>query len=254
MVLDLNPVAFHVGPIAVRWYGIFMVTAMMLGTVYFVRRGKAYGVHEDLLLNLVLLVLLGGIVGARLLFVLVNFPGWFVHDPVQVLKLYEGGLAWHGGLAAGILTGWLYCRARGLDVHRLADLTVPGLALGYMLVRVGNIFNQEVLGRFTALGFERWPTQPVGAAIALILLVRYFVVQRQAPPAGYQFWSFVFYHQLLRGLVEETLREMPLVLPVFVDPYLGVAFFTLGQLVTPAILVLAWWFMRRAGQRTRPDR
>ncbi|MGQ9532075.1 MAG: prolipoprotein diacylglyceryl transferase [Desulfotomaculales bacterium] len=249
MVVDLNPVAFHVGPLVVRWYGIFMVTAMIVGTVYFVRRGKQQGIHEDLLLNLVLLVLLAGIAGARLLFVLVNFPAWFVHDPVQVLKLYQGGLAWHGGLGAGLLAGWLYCRARGLNAQRLADLTVPGLALGYMLVRVGNIFNQEVLGRFTALGFERWPTQPIGAAIALVLLARYFLLQRQTPPAGYQFWSFVFYHQLLRGLVEETLREMPLALPVYLDPYRGIALFTLGQLVTPVILVLAWWFMRRARQR-----
>ncbi|MBC7106967.1 MAG: prolipoprotein diacylglyceryl transferase, partial [Firmicutes bacterium] len=84
MVVDLNPVAFHVGPLVVRWYGVFMVTAMAAGTVYFVRRGKRLGIHEDLLLNLVLLVLLAGIAGARLLFVLVNFPSWFVHDPVRV--------------------------------------------------------------------------------------------------------------------------------------------------------------------------
>ncbi len=253
MVVDLNPVAFHVGPLVVRWYGVFMVTAMVAGTAYLVRRGKRLGIHEDLLLNLVLLVLLAGIAGARLLFVLVNFPAWFLYDPVRVLKIYEGGLAWHGGLGAGLVAGWLYCRAKGLDPQRLADLAVPGLALGYLLVRCGNIFNQEVLGRFTALGFERWPTQPIGAALAFLLLVRYFVVQRRNPPAGYQFWSFVFYHQLLRGLVEETLREMPLALPVFVDPRLGLAFFTLGQLLTPPILVFAWWMMRRARRRVTPS-
>ncbi|MBC7106318.1 MAG: prolipoprotein diacylglyceryl transferase, partial [Firmicutes bacterium] len=124
--------------------------------------------------------------------------------------------------------------------------------LGYLLVRCGNIFNQEVLGRFTTVGFERWPTQPIGAALALLLLVRYFVVQRRQPPPGYQFWSFVFYHQLLRGLVEETLREMPLALPAFVDPGLGVAFFTLGQLVTPPIMIFAWWMMRRSRRGPEP--
>lgn len=244
MLLDLNPIAFQVGPVAVRWYGIMMAVSFLVGAWYFYRVGLRKGLDEDFLWNMAIIVMVSGIVGARLLFVAVNFPHWFVQDPLQVIKVWEGGLAWHGGLLGGLLAGWAYCSRRGVSVNRLADLAVPGVALGYALIRVANIFNGEIIGRTTELGLDRWPTQPIGTAIGIILLVRYFYVEKYNPPPGYQFWSFVFYHQILRGLVEETLRENPLVWPVYLNPQWGVGFLTAAQIATPFILLLAWMMMR----------
>jgi len=246
LLVDLNPVAFHIGPLAVRWYGIFMSLSVLFGTWYLYREGIKRGLEEDFILNLAILVVVGGIVGARLMFVLANYPHWFWQDPLQVLKIYEGGLSWHGGLLGGFLAGWAYARKTGVQVGALADLTVPGLALGYFLVRIANIFNQEVLGRPTAFFFGRWPAQLIGSAIGLLLLIRYFYLERKQPPAGYQFWSFVFYHQLLRALVEESVRDNPLEVWGYVVPRWGLGFFTLTQLVTPLILVLAGYFMWRS--------
>lgn len=243
MLVNLDPYAFHIGPIGVHWYGLFMAFSVLVGAVYFYRHGRQLGLDEDFLLNLAMIVVVAGVIGARLLFVLANYPSWFIRDPLQVLKVYEGGLSWHGGLLGGFLAGYIYLRRRHKDVDALADLTVPGLALGYTIVRIGNIFNQEVLGRPTAFWFGRWPAQLVGSAIGLFLLLRFFYLRGKELPAGYQFWSFIFYHQLLRALVEESVRDNPLFLWKYTNPYFGVGFFTLTQLFTPLILLLAYWMM-----------
>ncbi|MGB9885456.1 MAG: prolipoprotein diacylglyceryl transferase [Moorellales bacterium] len=246
MLLELDPYVFRLGSFGVRWYGLFMAVCFLIGTWYLLREGRRRGWSEDFLLNLALVAIVAGVVGARLLFVAANYPRWFVAEPLHVLRVWEGGLAWHGGLGGGFLAAWLYARSRGISIHALADLAVPGVTLGYAAIRVANIFNQEVLGRPTAFGFGRWPAQPIAMALALILLLRYFYLARRNPPAGYQFWSFVFYHQLLRGVVEESIRDMPLVLWGQVWEAWGVGLFTLAQVATPAVMLLAYYFMRRS--------
>ncbi|AKX93210.1 prolipoprotein diacylglyceryl transferase [Neomoorella thermoacetica] len=246
MLVDLNPIAFHLGPLAVRWYGIFMALSFLVGSWYLYREGLRRGLDEDFLLNLAIIVIISGVIGARLVFVLANYPGWFLTDRLQILKIYEGGLSWHGGLLGGFLAGWLYARSKRVDVNQLADMVIPGLAFGYFLVRIANIFNQEVLGRPTDFWFGRWPAQLIGSAIGLILLARYFYVQSKNPPSGYQFWSFIFYHQILRAVIEESVRDNPLSVLGYVVPHWGLGFFTLTQVTTPPILILAYYFMWRS--------
>ncbi|MGB9903887.1 MAG: prolipoprotein diacylglyceryl transferase [Desulfotomaculales bacterium] len=251
MLVDLNPVAFHIGPLAVRWYGIFMAFSFLVGTWYLYTEARRKGLDEDFLLNLSIVSIIAGVVGSRLTFVAANYPEWFIRDPVQILKIYEGGLAWHGGLFGGALAGWWYCRRKRVSFSLLADLAVPGLALGYAMIRIANIFNQEVLGRPTGFWFDRWPAQPIACAMALFMLARYFYLQKKKLPEGYQFWSFIFYHQLLRGAVEETIREMPLVAWGYVVPGWGLGFFTVAQLTTPLIMGLAYFMMRQSYKRWR---
>jgi len=245
MLLDLDPYLLQWGPLAIRWYGFFMALSMLLGTVYLYREGMRRGMSEDFLLNLAMLVVISGIAGARLMFVLANHPSWFVSNPVHVFKIWEGGLSWHGGLLGGFLGGYLYCRREGVSVHVLADLAVPGLAVGYILVRIGNIFNAEVLGHMTAFGW-RWPAQLVGSAIGLFLLLRFFYVRGKNPPAGYQFWSFIFYHQLLRAVFEESVREMPRFGIDYVNATWGLGFVTLTQWITVPLLLIVYYLIQRS--------
>lgn len=106
MLLDLSPYAFKLGPISVHWYGIFMALSFLVGAYYLLKMGKKIGLDEDFILNLAMIVIIAGVIGARLVFVLSNYPGWFISEPLNVLKVWEGGLAWHGGLLGGLLSGW----------------------------------------------------------------------------------------------------------------------------------------------------
>ncbi|HHY13358.1 MAG TPA: prolipoprotein diacylglyceryl transferase, partial [Thermoanaerobacterales bacterium] len=246
LIEHLNPVAFTIGPLKVYWYGIFMAISFLIGVYYFINVGKKYGYKEDELLNVITIVMISAIVGARLMFVLANYPHWFVKDPLQVLKIHEGGLAWHGGLLGGLIAGNIFARKYKIGLARLSDLVVPGLTTGYILVRIGNIFNHEILGRMTEFWFGRWPAQPIASLIGLVLMIRYFRVERTNPPPGYQFWSFIFYHQLLRCIVEETIRENPLFLLGYVNESWGIGFFTLTHVATPFILLLAYYYIRKS--------
>ncbi|MGB9975484.1 prolipoprotein diacylglyceryl transferase [Thermovenabulum sp.] len=244
MLLDLSPYAFKIGPIAVHWYGIFMAISFLVGTYYLYVKGKSRGIDEDFILNLAMLVILSGIIGARLMFVLTNYPEWFIKEPLQVVKIWEGGLSWHGALLGGFLSGWWYCRRNNVNPNEMADLTVLGLSFGYIIVRIGNIFNQEVLGRMTEFSFGRWPAQLVGSSIGLILLIRFLYLEKKNLKKGYQFWSFIWYHQLLRAVFEETVRDNPLYLVHYVNTRWGIGFLTMTQLMTPFILLFAYFMYK----------
>jgi phosphatidylglycerol---prolipoprotein diacylglyceryl transferase len=118
------------------------------------------------------------------------------------------------------------------------DLAVPGLAIGYMLVRIANIFNQEILGRPAALFFfEQHPTQIYGSLIGLVsLLIHNYLARTFPAKPGVLFWLFIFYYSLLRGIIEETFRANPLYLWGYTNELWGVGFFTMTHLVTPFIL------------------
>lgn len=246
---SLSPYAFVVGPLAIHWYSVFMALSILGGGWYFVREAGRRGLgREDGVVDLALWTVVGGIVGARLMFVLANDPAWVVSDPLQILRVYQGGLSWHGALAGGLGAAGLYARRHGIRLNPLLDLVVPATAFGYALVRVGNIFNHEVLGRMTAFWFGRWPAQLIGAAIGVALLVRYFARDRRPGlVAGDQWWSFLFYHTLLRAGIEETVRDNPLYLVHLQSPIYGIGFTTLTQLATPLILaiVVPMWLVAR---------
>lgn len=253
MLVDLDPYIIRFGgEFGIRWYGFFMALSMGIGLWFLIRKGTRQGYKEDFLYNLMFVVLLTSIAGARLVYVFTNW-GDYAAAPAEILRIDHGGLSWHGGIGGGLLAGWLMLRRRPrADFRRLADLTVPGLAVGYMLVRIGNIFNQEVLGIEGALlPFGRHPAQLYGSAIGLILLLLYFYQARRNPPPGYQFWSFFFWYSILRGAVEETFRSNPHYLIDYTNTDWGFGFMTMTHLATPVFVLVSYWLMRaavRAGQ------
>lgn len=242
MLIDgIDSVAFNIGPIPVHWYGIFMAISFLSGTLYILKKGREKNIDEDFLLDLIMLVIFSAIIGARLMFVLTNHPQWFTEDPLQVIRVWTGGLSWHGGLLGGFLVGWYYALRHRVNPNAIADWTVFGLSIGYIIVRIGNIFNQEVLGRMTGFSFGRWPAQLVGSFIGVVLLIRFLYLERKDLPAGYQFWSFLWYHQILRALLEETVRDNPLFLFHYENTKWGIGFFTLTQLITPFMLAFVYY-------------
>ena len=250
---QLSPFALVLGPLRIHWYSVFMALSILLGGGYMVREAQRRGLgQEEGIFDLALWMLVGGIIGARLMFVFANDPTWVVNDPTQILRVYQGGLSWHGALAGGLGAAALYVRRHPMKLYPLFDLVVPATAFGYTVVRIGNIFNHEVLGRMTAFGFGRWPAQLVGASIGLFLLIRYFVREREDLPAGDQWWSFLFYHTVLRATLEETVRDNPLYLIHYVNPVWGIGFTTMTQLATPLILAIVVPLWIRARRRKEP--
>lgn len=244
LIEGISPYAFKIGPFSVHWYGVFMAISFLLGSIYVLKKAKEHSIDEDFILDLIMIIILSAIIGARLMFVLTNYPRWFIDDPLQVLRVWTGGLSWHGGLLGAFLAGWSYAIKHRVNPNLIADWTVFGLCIGYMIVRIGNIFNQEVLGRMTQFSFGRWPAQIIGSLIGLVLLIRFLYLEKKDTTPGYQFWSFLWYHQILRAVFEETVRDNPLFLVHYVNSKWGIGFFTLTQLITPFMLIFVYYMYR----------
>jgi len=240
-----NPYIFRLGDFGIRWYGFLLALSMAVGTWYVLRRAQKRGWNEDVIMSALLYSIIMGVVGARAIYVITNWPA-FAASPADMIRIDHGGLSWHGGLLGGVGTGWLYLRRAQIDFFAALDLVVPGLTLGYTLVRIANILNQEILGRYAEILGTRHPAQIYGSAIGAILLIRYFLIQRNDPPSGYQFWSFFFWYSILRALIEETFRANPLYALGYVNEYWGAGLFTLTHLVTPPLLLIVGFFMYRS--------
>lgn len=242
----IDPVIVRLGPFAIRWYGLLMAVSVAVGFYYLRRDASKLGYSEDFIYNFALVAVLGGIAGARAVYVATN---WEVYagSLAAILRIDQGGLSFHGAIIGGGLAAGLYTARKGYSFDELADLIVPGIAVGIMLVRIANYINGEVLGRpAEILDFARQPAQFIGSAVGLVLLIVHNVLARRRPPAGYLFWSFVTYYSLLRGVVEESVRENPLYAWGYISERYGLGFFTLTQLLTPLFVLIGWEMVRRS--------
>ena len=129
----------------VPWYSVLIVIGAAAAIFLADREAKRQGFPQDTVIDLALRVLPLGILGARLYYVLFSWP-LFRDRPLSVLYIWEGGLAIYGGLLAGCLTVFFFCRRRRLSVRAVLDLLAPGVALAQALGRWGNYFNQEAYG------------------------------------------------------------------------------------------------------------
>lgn len=146
MVLGtIDPIAFSIGPITVRWYGLLIATALLIGAVGGCYGCRKEGIDEDDFLTIFMVVAVAAIIGARAYYVIFNWPYYGTH-PDQIIAVWNGGLAIHGGLIAGVLTLWLGCKYYKIRFWQLADILAPLMILGQAIGRWGNYFNQEAYG------------------------------------------------------------------------------------------------------------
>jgi phosphatidylglycerol:prolipoprotein diacylglycerol transferase len=158
MTPPVDPTLVQIGPIAVHWYGILILTGVLLGAVYASRQAPRYGIASDHIWNGLTVAVLLGIIGARLYHVFSTPAGctpetgyacgwpWYREHPEDIPKIWLGGLGIYGAIIGGVLGVVIYARVYKLPIPRLLDLGAPGLALGQAIGRWGNFINQELYG------------------------------------------------------------------------------------------------------------
>ncbi len=140
----------HLGPFPLRAYAVAIILGVVVAVVVGDRRWVARGGQPGTVADVASIAVPAGIVGARLYHV-VTSPDRYLHDPVAVLYVWQGGLGIPGGILGGALAVWLVCRRRGMAVGAFGDAVAPGVALAQAVGRLGNWFNQELFGRPTDL-------------------------------------------------------------------------------------------------------
>lgn len=145
-----QPIALELGGLTVRWYGALLALGALAGYFLLRRLGRQRGWRDNDLIDLFLWLVITGFIGGRLYHVLNEF-GYYAAHPAQILMVWNGGLGIHGGVAAGLITLIVFARRKKMDVWKLLDVLAPALALGQVIGRWGNYFNQELFGRPTSL-------------------------------------------------------------------------------------------------------
>lgn len=147
---NFDPVAFSVGSISIRWYALIIAVGFVLAAVYCFRRAKLFGIDLDRLTDMVLAGLIGGIVGARLYYVLFKLD-YYTANPVKIFEVWEGGLAIYGGIIGALLAAFLVARWRKIKFGPVLDLAALGFLIGQGIGRWANFINVEAFGSNTNL-------------------------------------------------------------------------------------------------------
>jgi|SRR3989339_237814 len=145
-----DPVLISVGPFSVHWYGLFIVSGILAATVVAFKLGEKYGLKKDTIIDTIFYLVIGGIAGARLYHIGLEFS-YYSKNPLNIFKLWQGGLAIHGGIIAGVIVLYMLAKKYKIRLWQLAAIFAPGLALAQAIGRWGNYFNQEIYGLPTTL-------------------------------------------------------------------------------------------------------
>ena len=260
----LDPIAFSLGPLVVRWYGLAYVLGFVCAAaiIYFVAKRWKLGMSEDNLLTLMVCAIVGVVLGARIGYVLFYGDGYYLSHPLEILAFNQGGMSFHGGLVGGILGGIIVCRMYKLDAWTVADLAVIGAPLALCLGRCANFVNGELWGKPTDLPWgvvfggtagdmPRHPSQLYEAFLeGIVLFCILQVLSRKKPllPQGTFMGVFVMGYGIVRFLVEFV--RVP-------DAQLGYLLggvITMGQLLSLPLVIAGLALIIFARHRNRPQR
>ncbi|MEB7835248.1 prolipoprotein diacylglyceryl transferase [Staphylococcus equorum] len=141
----INPIALELGPISVRWYGIIIAVGILLG--YFIAQEgvKRIGFDTDTLVDIIFWSAIFGFIMARLYFVVFQWP-YYIQNPIEIPMIWHGGIAIHGGLIGGFVTGIIICKQKNINPFQIGDVIAPSMILGQGIGRWGNFMNHEAHG------------------------------------------------------------------------------------------------------------
>ncbi len=253
---EFSPEAFSIGPLSVRWYGLTyffgFLSAWALGR-YRVRKSGALltaAQFEDILIW----GCFGVILGARFGYVLFYQPGWFVSHPLEIFRIWEGGMSFHGGLLGVLVAQWLTGRKYGKTFFEVMDFMAPLVPPGLFFGRLGNFINGELWGRVTDVPWgmvfpgagplPRHPSQLYEAALEGVLLFALLWVYSAKPrPRMAVSGVFALGYGVFRMTVE-FFRQ-----PDAHLGYLAFGFVTMGMVLCLPLIALGIFLLARAYQR-----
>ena len=256
-VWNIDPNIFTFGPLQLRWYGLFFVGSFFVGLgiiKWIFRRENVQVANLD---NLLFYSIIGAVIGARLMHCLAYEPDYYLSHPVEILKVWKGGLASHGGMIGVMIALYFYARNNHLSYSwLLSRMTLPGMIVAAS-VRIGNFFNSEILGLPTDLPWAvifsrvdtipRHPVQLYESASYLVIFGILLILYLRSSPG--------FATRILPGAFSVLLFGARFILEYFKTrqaDYTTSLPFTTGQLLSlPIILLGIVWIIWAV---TRPSK
>ena len=258
----IDPVAFSLGPFSVRWYAMAYLAGFLLAWRYCMRLADLDDGRPDRrdVDDFLTWAIIGVILGGRLGYVLFYQLGYYLENPVDILKLWHGGMSFHGG-ALGVIVALILCsHAKQIRFLRLADIVCAGVPIGLFFGRIANFVNGELYGRVTdsPLGmvfpsggpFPRHPSQLYEAALEGAVLFLILCVFMKMPAIrnrpGIVAGTFLAGYAIFRSIVE-LFREP--------DAHLGFVYgaFSMGQILSAPMIIVGLALIIAAFCKRKPD-
>ena len=258
---NFDPVLIHIGPLAIRWYALAYVAGILLGWRYALNlmrelklwAGETPPTSVEQLDDLILWVTLGIILGGRLGYVLFYAPELIWHEPLEILRVWHGGMSFHGGFLGVTVALIAFARTQKLPFLSLSDLIAPAAPIGLFFGRIANFINGELWGRPTRLPWGiifpasgQQPRHPSQIYECLLEGAVLFLILRIATHKGHWLRKrgavsglFLAGYGLLR-IALETVREPDRFMPSFP---LGL---TMGMLLSTPMLLAGLWLIWRS--------
>lgn len=210
---NISPVIAHIGSLQIRYYGVFFAVSIVLAyfLVKHLAKHKGLKLKQGDVEELLIYVVIGIILGARLFHVFVYNFSYYAARPLEIFAIWNGGLAFHGGVIGAIVAGYLFSRKKKLNFLDLADIATVPAALGLGLGRVANFINGELYGKITmvpwAVKFQgvegfRHPVQLYEALKNFFIFGFLFFLENKTLPSGFLFWLFMAMYGGMRFVLE----------------------------------------------------
>ena len=146
----MNPILLKIGNITIYWYSVMILIGFLIASYLITKESKKFNIKKEIITDMLFYTIIIGILGARIYYVLFNL-NYYSNNILDIFKVWEGGLAIHGGIIAGSIFIIIYTKKNNLNTLKILDICVPGLLIGQALGRWGNFFNQEAHGPITTI-------------------------------------------------------------------------------------------------------
>jgi len=198
----MHPIIFQNQYFTIYSYGLMLALATMVGIFFTAReyKKKHSSASPLLVYDFGFWTIIGGIVGARLLFVILDFS-YFKNNPLEIIMLNHGGLVYYGGLIGGIISGYVFLKIKRIFIQDMVLCLIPFMPLGHAIGRAGCFLNGCCYGKFDSHG-NRYPTQIYEIIFNLLIFVILMNIKKKCTDAWQMVFSYLFLYGLGRFVVE----------------------------------------------------
>lgn len=237
---NINPTLLKLGPLEIRYYGLFFVLSIILTYYLLIYLSKKNNLNltKSQVSDYIFHIIIGALIGARFFHIFIYHFDYYSKNLIEIFLIWKGGLSFHGGFLGAILAGYYYCKKNNLSFLKMADITVIPLSLGLAFGRLANFINGEIPGTITNISWAvkfpnyqdfRHPVQIYESIKNFFIFSTLWFLKNKKLRTGTLFFTFIFMYSILRFFLE-----------FFKDPQ-GFLFLklTLGQILSLIMFIIA---------------
>ena len=238
--VNINPISFSLFGREIRWYGIILSIAFLVGIYVCIYLTKYSEIDKDDIYDIVIFIIPSAIVGARIYYVLFKIK-YYANNPNEIFKIWHGGLAIYGGIIMSIIVGILYSKYKKINFFKIADNIIPGLIIGQAIGRWGNFFNVEAYGYQTRMPWRMeikdyvtgkvigvHPTFLYESILTTILFLVIFNYFKHKKFDGEILSIYMIFYGIIRFFVEAFRSDSLYFLNMKISQIISVVFIVLG--------------------------